>query len=128
MKKLEDSLTEALKSNKRVQENLEKEKQLAANRYHTNTKLMEEMAEVKKDKAKAEAEHKSLQSLLDKKKAAESELESMVKDLKEKLGKFDGDKKSAMKMEKAKRDNVVTKLEQEKKEIQVRRSRPFDTF
>ena len=73
---------------------------------------------MKKDKTKAETEQKNLQSLLEKKKAAESELEAMIKDLKEKLGKFDGDKKSAMKMEKAKRDTVVTKLETEKKEIQ----------
>ena len=93
-------LTEALKSNKRVQDNLEKEKQLANNRYHANTKLMEEMGELKKEKSKVETEHKGLQSLLEKKKAAEMELETMVKDLKDKLGKFDGDKKSAMKMEK----------------------------
>ena len=100
VKKLEDSLTEALKSNKRVQDNLEKEKQLANNRYHANTKLMEEMGELRKEKSRVETEHKSLQSLLEKKKAAEMELETMVKDLKDKLGKFDGDKKSAMKMEK----------------------------
>ena len=61
---------------------------------------MEEMGELKKEKSKVETEHKSLQSLLEKKKAAEMELETMVKDLKDKLGKFDGDKKSAMKMEK----------------------------
>ena len=61
---------------------------------------MEEMGELKKEKSKVETEHKGLQSLLEKKKAAEMELETMVKDLKDKLGKFDGDKKSAMKMEK----------------------------
>jgi len=50
--------------------------------------------------------------VLEKKKQAEKELENMVKDLKEKLDKYDNEKKSVVKMEKAKRDNALLKHEQ----------------
>jgi len=85
VKKLVDWLTVALKSNKQVQDSLDKEKQLASDRYMTNSKLMEELSVVKRDKTKTEA--KNLQSLLDKKKAAEKELEIMIRDLEGKMGK-----------------------------------------
>merc|ERR1712080_637264 len=82
------------------------------------TKMGDELSEVKKDKQKVETEQKNLQALLDKKKQAERELELMVRDLKEKIDKYDVDKKSVMKMEKAKRDAATSKHEQEKKELE----------
>ena len=59
-----------------------------------------------------------MNSILEKKKKAENELEAMVKDLKEKLDKYDQDKKSVLKGEKNKRDAVSAKLESEKKDLE----------
>ena len=61
---------------------------------------------------------KNLQSVLEKKKQAEKELENMIKDLKEKVDKYENEKKSSVKMEKAKRDAVISKHEQEKKDLE----------
>jgi DNA repair exonuclease SbcCD ATPase subunit len=118
VKKLEDSLTETLKSNKKVQEALEQDKVMIAELEAARKKMGDELTEVKKDKQKVETDQKNLQGLLDKKKQAERELELMVKDLKEKIDKYDVDKKSVMKMEKAKRDAATSKHEQEKKELE----------
>jgi len=70
------------------------------------------MSSLRKDKQKVETEMKNLQSVLDKKKQAEKELENMIKDLKEKVDKYENEKKSSVKMEKAKRDAAVSKHEQ----------------
>ena len=59
-----------------------------------------------------------MSSILEKKKKAENELEAMVKDLKEKLDKYDQDKKSVLKGEKNKREAVSAKLESEKKDLE----------
>ena len=59
-----------------------------------------------------------MNSILEKKKKAENELEAMVKDLKEKLDKYDQDKKSVLKGEKNKREAVSAKLESEKKDLE----------
>ena len=118
VKKLEDSLTETLKSNKKVQEALEQDKVMIAELEAARKKMGDELTEVKKDKQKVETDQKNLQGLLDKKKQAERELESMIKDFKEKIDKYDVDKKSVMKMEKAKRDAATAKHEQEKKELE----------
>ena len=56
-----------------------------------------------------------LQSLSEKRKAAERDLEAMVKDLKEKLDKYDNEKKGAAKVEKAKKEAIASRQEQEKK-------------
>ena len=77
--------------------------------------LREELESVRRDKAKLETDHKTLQSLSEKRKAAERDLEAMVKDLKEKLDKYDNEKKGAAKVEKARRESVTSKQEQEKK-------------
>ena len=59
-----------------------------------------------------------MNSILEKKKKAENELEAMVKDLKEKLDKYDQDKKGVLKGEKNKREAVSAKLESEKKDLE----------
>ena len=76
------------------------------------------MAAFKKEKVKIEAEAKNLSGILEKKKKAECELEAMIKDLKEKLDKYENDKKSALKGEKNKREAVNAKFEGEKKELE----------
>merc|ERR1712203_617022 len=56
--------------------------------------------------------------ILEKKKKAECELEAMIKDLKEKLDKYENDKKSANKGEKTRRESVHAKFEGEKKDLE----------
>ena len=52
IKKLEDSLTETLKSNKRAQETLDHEKQVMSESEGAKKKLNEEISTLKKDKQK----------------------------------------------------------------------------
>ena len=118
MKKLQDSLTESLKSNKKVQEGLEAEKNKVRNLEDSKATMEAEVAAFKKEKSKVEAEAKNLTSILDKKKKAESELETMIRDLKEKLDKYENDKKAALKGEKYKRESVNAKFESEKKDLE----------
>jgi chromosome segregation ATPase len=68
IKKLEDSLTETLKSNKKAQETLDHEKVVIAEAESGKKKLLDEIASLKKEKQKAETEQKNLQAVLDKKK------------------------------------------------------------
>lgn len=80
--------------------------------------LEAEIAAFKKEKAKAESEAKNLSGILEKKKKAENELEEMIKDLKEKLDKYENEKKTALKSEKTRRESVIAKSEAEKKELE----------
>ena len=80
--------------------------------------LEAEIAAFKKEKAKAESEAKNLSGILEKKKKAENELEEMIKDLKEKLDKYENEKKTALKGEKTRRESVIAKSEAEKKELE----------
>ena len=118
IKKLEDSLTETLKSNKKTLETLDQEKSAVSEVENSKKKLNDDMANLRKEKAKIESEHKNLQTVLDKKKQGEKELENMIKDLKDKLDKYENEKKSVVKLEKAKRDAVTSKHEQDKKELE----------
>ena len=61
---------------------------------------------------------KNLQAMLDKRKSVEAELELMVKDLREKLDKYEVDKKLSLKQEKAKRESDKGKQEQEKRDLE----------
>ena len=79
IKKLEDSLTDSLKSNKKAQETLDHEKVVISEVEGSKKKLLDEISTLKKDKQKVETERKNLQSVLDKKKQAEKELENMIK-------------------------------------------------
>ena len=79
IKKLEDSLTDSLKSNKKAQETLDNEKVVISEVEGSKKKLLDEISTLKKDKQKVETEMKNLQSVLDKKKQAEKELENMIK-------------------------------------------------
>lgn len=79
IKKLEDSLTDSLKSNKKAQETLDHEKVVISEVEGSKKKLLDEISTLKKDKQKVETEMKNLQSVLDKKKQAEKELENMIK-------------------------------------------------
>ena len=92
-KKLQDSLTEALKSNKKAQDNLEAEKNKMRTYEESKATMEAEVTAFKKEKVKIEAEAKNLSGILEKKKKAECELEAMIKDLKEKLDKYENDKK-----------------------------------
>ncbi len=62
IKKLEDSLTETLKSNKKAQETLDQEKVLVSEVEGAKKKLTDEIASLKKDKLKIESDYKNLQS------------------------------------------------------------------
>ena len=77
-----------------------------------------EVAAFKKEKLKIETEAKNLSNILEKKKKAEGELETMIKDLKEKLDKYENDKKSAIKGEKTRKESVHAKFEGEKKDLE----------
>ena len=55
---------------------------------------------------------------MEKKKKAENELEEMIKDLKEKLDKYESEKKTALKGEKTRRESVIAKSEAEKKDLE----------
>lgn len=117
-KKLQDALTEALKSNKKVQEQAEAEKMRCKNLEEGKQTFEAEMAAFKKEKAKVENEAKNLSGILEKKKKAENELEEMIKDLKEKLDKYENEKKTALKGEKTRRESVIAKSDAEKKELE----------
>ena len=117
-KKLQDALTEALKSNKKVQEQAETEKMKYKNLEEAKQTFEADLAALKKEKAKAENEAKNLGGILDKKKKAENELEEMIKDLKEKLDKYENEKKTALKGEKTRRESVIAKSDAEKKELE----------
>ena len=117
-KKLQDSLTEALKSNKKAQDNLEAEKNKMRPYEESKATMEAEVTAFKKEKVKIEAEAKNLSGILEKKKKAECELEAMIKDLKEKLDKYENDKKSANKGEKTRRESVHSKFEGEKKDLE----------
>jgi chromosome segregation ATPase len=118
IKKLQDSLTESLKSNKKVQDNLDSERSQVNKMEDVKATLEAEAAAFKKEKVKAETETKNLATILEKRKVGEKELETMVKDLKEKLDKYDNDKKSALKGEKYKRESVNARFESEKKDLE----------
>lgn len=61
---------------------------------------------------------KLIPAVLDKKKQGEKELENMIKDLKDKLDRYENEKKSVVKLEKAKREAVSSKHEQDKKDLE----------
>jgi myosin protein heavy chain len=117
-KKLQDSLTESLKSNKKVQDSLDSERSKIRSLEESKATMEAEVAAFKKEKTKVEAEAKNLANILEKKKKAENELEAMIKDLKDKLDKYENDKKNALKGEKNKREAVNAKFEAEKKDLE----------
>ena len=55
---------------------------------------------------------------LEKKKKAECELEDMIKDLKERLDKYEKEKKAAVQGEKNRKSSVSAKFEGEKKDLE----------
>ena len=87
MKRLEESLEEASESSKKALLDADKERGSLDKVKSESKTLREELEGVRRDKAKLETDHKNLLSLSEKRKAAERDLEVMVKDLKEKLDK-----------------------------------------
>jgi chromosome segregation ATPase len=116
VKRLEASLTESLKSNKKVADNLNQEKEIIAQMENHKESLEEEIEKLKIENRNIQSECKKHASTIENKKKLENELESMVSDLKDKVEKYEDEKKAIAKAERMRKTSVASQKNEEKKE------------
>ncbi|XP_040567448.2 LOW QUALITY PROTEIN: uncharacterized protein [Lepeophtheirus salmonis] len=115
LKKIECSQTDIAESNVRLLKEIEDAKSLIKSSQNENDKLHLEFINFK---SSSDDKIKSLESQIKSNQGQELERNSLIRDLKNKIEKFENEKKNVIKSEKTKRDSVHQRLETEKKEAE----------
>merc|ERR1712013_750976 len=117
---LQASLTKSLLANREVTENFDKERKLVVEMENANSALQEQIEKLQIDNRKQQADAKSYLDTIKNKKKVEEELLETIQEIKEKVEKYEEEKKQMAKAERLRKSSVATQEKAEKKEWEER--------
>jgi len=113
---LQASLTKSLLANREVTENFDKERKLVVEMENANSALQEQIEKLQIDNRKQQADAKSYLDTIKNKKKVEEELLETIQEIKDKVEKYEEEKKAIAKAERMRKSSVATQEKAEKKE------------
>ena len=113
---LQNSLTKSLMANKELSANFEKEKKLVADMEDSRVMLQEQIEKLQIDNKKQATDVKNYLETIKNKKKVEEELLQTIQEIKEKVEKYEDEKKNMIKAEKMRKTSVATQEKEQKKE------------
>ena len=117
---LQSSLTKSLLANRDLSENFQKEKKLVADMENTGANLQEQIEKMQIDNKKQQSDVKNYLETIKNKKKVEEELLQTIQDIKEKVEKYEEEKKNMIKAERLRKSSVATQEKEQKKEWEER--------
>ena len=117
---LQTSLTKSLLANRELSEKFEREKKLVADMENTKCSLQEQIEKLQIDAKKQQMDAKNYLETIKNKKKVEEELLQTIQEIKEKVEKYEGEKKSMIQAEKMRKSSVATQEKEQKKEWEER--------
>ena len=117
---LQSSLTKSLLANRELSENFQKEKKLVADMENTRANLQEQIEKMQIDNKKQQSDVKNYLETIKNKKKVEEELLQTIQDIKEKVEKYEEEKKNMIKAERLRKSSVATQEKEQKKEWEER--------
>jgi len=113
---LQASLTKSLLANREVTENFDKERKLVVEMENANSALQEQIEKLQIDSRKQQADAKNYLDTIKNKKKVEEELLETIQEIKDKVEKYEEEKKAIAKAERMRKSSVATQEKVEKKE------------
>ena len=107
---LQSSLTKSLLANRELSENFEKEKKLVSEMENTRVTLQEQIEKLQIDNKKQQTDVKNYLETIKNKKRVEEELLQTIQEIKEKVEKYEEEKKNMIKAEKMRKTSVATQV------------------
>ena len=107
---LQSSLTKSLLANRELSENFEKEKKLVSDMENTRATLQEQIEKLQIDNKKQQTDVKNYLETIKNKKRVEEELLQTIQEIKEKVEKYEEEKKNMIKAEKMRKTSVATQV------------------
>merc|ERR1711892_1235533 len=113
---LQASLTKSLLANREVTENFDKERRLIVEMENANSALQEQIEKLQIDNRKQQTDAKNYLDTIKNKKKVEEELLEPIQEIKDKVEKYEDEKKAIAKAERMRKSSVATQDKAEKKE------------
>ena len=113
---MQASLTKSLLANREVTENFDKERKLVVEMENANSALQEQIEKLQIDSRKQQADAKNYLDTIKNKKKVEEELLETIQEIKDKVEKYEEEKKAIAKAERMRKSSVATQEKVEKKE------------
>ena len=113
---LQSSLTKSLLANRELSEKFETERKLVADMENTRVSLQEQIEKLQIDNKKQHNDVKTYLETIKNKKKVEEELLQTIQEIKEKVEKYEDEKKNMIKAEKMRKTSVATQENEKKKE------------
>ena len=107
---LQSSLTKSLLANRELSENFEKEKKLVSEMENTRVTLQEQIEKLQIDNKKQQTDVKNYLETIKNKKRVEEELLQTIQEIKEKVEKYEEEKKNMIRAEKMRKTSVATQV------------------
>ena len=118
IKNLEASLTKSLSANKAVNDKFAKEQTAVAQMENLSSELREKIEKLEIDNRKQQESVKSYLEVIKSKKKVEEELLDTIRDIKEKVEKYEEEKKNIAKAERMRKSSVATQEKASQKEYE----------
>jgi len=113
---LQASLTKSLLANREVTEKFDKERKLVVEMENSNSALQEQIEKLQIDNRKQQTDAKNYLEIIKNKKRVEEELLETIQEIKDKVEKYEDEKKAIAKAERMRKSSVATQEKAEKKE------------
>merc|ERR1712025_1243064 len=113
---LQSSLTKSLLANRELSEKFEAERRLVADMENTRVSLQEQIEKLQIDNKKQHNDVKTYLETIKNKKKVEEELLQTIQEIKEKVEKYEEEKKNMIRAEKMRKSSVATQEKEQKKE------------
>merc|ERR1712123_37277 len=113
---LQASLTKSLLANREVTEKFDKERRLIVEMENANSALQEQLEKLQIDNRKQQTDAKNYLDTIKNKKKVEEELLETIQEIKDKVEKYEDEKKAIAKAERMRKSSVATQDKAEKKE------------
>merc|ERR1711936_184867 len=113
---LQASLTKGLLANREVTEKFDKERKLVVEMENANSALQEQIEKLQIDSRKQQTDAKNYLETIKNKKKVEEELLQTIQEIKDKVEKYEEEKKAIAKAERMRKSSVATQEKAEKKE------------
>merc|ERR1712008_73098 len=108
IRSLETSLTKSLSANKVVNDKFVKEQNIVASMEQSNSDLKGQIERLEIDNRKQQESAKSYLEVIKNKKKVEEELLDTIREIKEKVEKYEGEKKNLAQAERLRKSSVAT--------------------
>merc|ERR1719507_2697740 len=120
IRNLEASLTKSLSANKAVNDKFGHEQRMVGAMEQSNAELKEQIEKLEIDNRKQQESVKGYLEVIKNKKKVEEELLDTIREIKEKVEKYEEEKKNIAKAERLRKSSVATQEKAEKKEWEER--------